>query len=71
MDEAKDFAHFDDLVTKLEGGNIEVPDMVLAMFLLRAIPKCLSTVSALLNLGAREDEFKISAIKKSVIAEWE
>jgi hypothetical protein len=41
------------------------------MFLLKAIPKRLSAVSAILNLGAREEEFKIAGIKKAVIAEWE
>jgi hypothetical protein len=68
---AKDLARFDDLVSKLEGGNIHVPDIVLAMFLLKAIPKRLSAISAILNLGAREEELKIAGIKKAVIAEWE
>jgi hypothetical protein len=59
------------LISKLEGGDIIVPDIVLAMFLLKAIPKRLSAVSAILNIEAREDKFKITVIKKTVIAEWE
>jgi hypothetical protein len=68
---AKDFARFDDLVAKLKGGEIEVPDIILAMILLKAIPKWLTAVSAILNLGARGEDLKIEQIRKSVIAEWE